>query len=110
MTGMSRFTGKALTENAHIAQSIGDILTTPIGTRLIRRYYGSLLPELIDQPMNDETRLKLMSATVDAITRWEPRVRIQAVDSLSTAAGRLTLKITAARVRDAQSIELEVRT
>lgn len=42
MTGMSRETGKALDEAAHISQSIRDILTTPVGSRLMRRTYGSL--------------------------------------------------------------------
>uniref|UniRef100_UPI0026076D20 ATPase domain-containing protein n=1 Tax=uncultured Sphingobium sp. TaxID=316087 RepID=UPI0026076D20 len=34
------------------ATGVRDILTTPIGSRLMRRDYGSLIPELIDQPAN----------------------------------------------------------
>lgn len=44
MTGMSATTGRALTEREHLAQSIADILTTPLNTRIMRRDYGSLLP------------------------------------------------------------------
>ena len=53
MTGMSRFTGEKLDPNsdAHLVQSIGDILTTPLGSRVLRRSYGSELPDLIDQPI-----------------------------------------------------------
>lgn len=52
MRGMSRTTGKALEATDDLAQSIADILTTPIVTRVERRLYSSLLPLLIDQPMN----------------------------------------------------------
>ncbi len=79
MNGMSVATGKLLDGVAHIRQSIGDILSTPIGTRVGRRDYGSLLPELVDQPMNALGRMRLMAATALAIQRWEPRVKLSAV-------------------------------
>ncbi|CRY18829.1 phage baseplate assembly protein [Yersinia enterocolitica] len=46
--GMSRNTGRAITDADHISQSIADILITPVGSRVTRRTYGSLLSELID--------------------------------------------------------------
>jgi hypothetical protein len=55
MNGMDATTGKALSGIAHLAQRIGDILGTPIGTRVMRRDYGSLWRELIDQPTNAAT-------------------------------------------------------
>ena len=72
MKGMSRLTGYAITDDesqeyAHLKQSIHDILSTLIGTRLCRRNYGSLVPALIDQPGNDITRLKIMNASATAI-------------------------------------------
>lgn len=76
MRGMSRDTGKAIDGAVHLAQSIEDILTTPIGSRVMRRDYGSLLPELIDAPVNAATRMKLFGATASAIMRWEPRIRL----------------------------------
>ncbi len=79
MNGMSATTGTPLDGVAHIRQSIGDILSTPIGTRVARRDYGSLLPELVDQPMNALGRMRLMAATALAIQRWEPRVKLSAV-------------------------------
>ena len=51
-TGISRTlnTGRlpVLEANAHLNQSIADILTTPIGTRVMRPDYGSNIPRLID--------------------------------------------------------------
>ena len=79
MIGMDRDTGKPLSGTAHLAQSIGDILSTPIGTRPMRRDYGSALFELLDAPMNALTRLRLFAATAEAIRRWEPRIRLTRV-------------------------------
>lgn len=96
--GMSNATGRTLTDRDHIAQSVRDILTTPIGTRIMRRDYGSLLPELIDQPQHQTTRLRAMSATVSALLRWEPRIRIMRVSMETTADGQLFIDIEHQRV------------
>ena len=82
MIGMSRSTGLVVTDGDHLHQSLHDIATTRIGTRLCRRDYGSLVPDLIDQPVNNITRLRLMSALAAAYIRFEPRVRIQRVQLL----------------------------
>lgn len=80
MTGMSRTTGRELsTELLHISQSINDIVTTPVGSRVMRRDYGSVTPDLIDQPLNPKTLLRLYAATAAAIMRWEPRLSIASV-------------------------------
>lgn len=87
MTGMNRITGTRLDGLEHIAQSIVDILTTPLGSRLMRREYGSLLPELIDQPQNAATAVRLYAATASALMRWEPRMRISKLSLQSAGAG-----------------------
>ncbi len=56
MRGMSNKTGKELEGIEHLKQSIIDILTTPIGSRIMRREYGSRLFELIDRPINRDFR------------------------------------------------------
>mgnify|MGYP006175739793 CR=1 FL=1 len=81
---MNRETGAALGLVEHIAQSITDILTTRIGTRVMRREYGSQLPDLIDWPHNAATRLQAYAATAMALMRWEPRIRVIEVQVLST--------------------------
>lgn len=99
MTGMHRTTGKPLTGTAHIAQSIADILTTPIGSRVMRRDYGSRLPELVDAPLNPATRQLIAAASAGAIARWEPRVRLKRVQFDSgSAAGALAVRIEAVRL------------
>lgn len=99
-TGMSRTTGKPLTGNDHLAQSIGDILTTPIGSRVMRRDYGSMLFDLIDQPLNPFTRLLVFASAALALRRWEPRLRLKRLQLAVTgdAAGQATLLIDGERI------------
>ena len=107
---MNAQTGRTLDTLEHIQQSVRDILTTPIGSRVMRRDYGSLLPELIDQPLHGATALRAYSATVVAIMKWEPRVRVQQITRLVSTdrPGRLDLVMTARRVDTGDSVTLSV--
>ena len=62
-----------------ISQSVDDIITTPIGSRTMRREYGSLIFELLDQPINDSLVLKCYSAIYTAVSRWEDRIGISKI-------------------------------
>lgn len=98
MRGMHAATGRALEGEAHLRQSIADILTTPVGSRVMRRDYGSLLPELIDQPATGGTQVRLFGATALALMRWEPRLRLGRVQLSGTAeAGTWVLDIEGQR-------------
>ena len=76
----------AVTGLEHLRQSVADILTTPVGSRVMRRDYGSLVPELIDQPDNETTQVRLFSAVAGALMRWEPRLRLSRVATARDAA------------------------
>jgi len=98
MIGMDARAGSFADDDAHLRQSIADILTTPIGSRIQRRDYGSLLPELIDQPFNDATRLRLYGATATALMRWEPRLRLSRITlSRGQAPGTFVLDLDGQR-------------
>ena len=98
MKGMNLSTGKAVDGANHLAQSIGDILSTPLGTRTMLRDYGSLLFELVDQPANAATAMLLRAATAVALKRWEPRIRVSRVAlSGEPASGRMIVTITGTR-------------
>lgn len=73
---MNRRTGRRIDLQAHIAQSVADIVTTPLGSRVMRRDYGCLLPLLLDQPDNPATQIRITAAVAGALLRWEPRVRL----------------------------------
>jgi phage baseplate assembly protein W len=92
--GMDAGTGRVLSDQAHIRQSIHKILTTPRGTRVMRRDFGSDIPDLIDQPLTDRTRLRVMAATAGALIRWEPRIRVSRV-TLSSDGPQLSVSIEA---------------
>lgn len=106
---MNRKTGAAINRVEHIAQSITDILTTRLGTRIMRREYGSLLPELVDQPFNDVTRLQVYAATVMALMRWEPRISLSRVQFHgATLAGQSTLELEGSIVDTNEPLSLSV--
>lgn len=98
MRGMSRITGKPLDGAEHLEQSVGDILSTPIGTRVGRREYGSLMPLLMDQPMNAVGRARLYASSAMAIARWEPRIRVTGFGLTATVDGKAALTITGERL------------
>lgn len=97
-TGLSATTGRHLSDLDHIRQSVRDILLTPVGTRLMRRDYGSLVPALLDQPANPVTLLRCSSAAVTALTRWEPRLRILRVLFSAPSPGSIEAEIQAQRL------------
>ncbi|RCV89722.1 GPW/gp25 family protein [Billgrantia montanilacus] len=113
MPGMNAHSGRSLDGLDHIRQSVSDILTTPIGTRVMRRDYGSMLFELIDTPLNDATLLQAYAAAVIALMRWEPRINVTAIrrQVSTTQPGRATLEIegeTRGGNGEAQPLQFEV--
>lgn len=62
--GMSRDSGKELKGIDHLRQSITDILTTPVGTRVWRRDYGSRLPRLVTRLLK---KVKMPPAELAAV-------------------------------------------
>lgn len=106
---MNRQTGTAITTLEHIRQSMADILTTRIGSRVMRRDYGSQLVDLIDHPGNQATRLRAYAAITMSLMRWEPRVRISRVQlSTATAQGQFELTVDATVIdsNEQQSISI----
>ncbi|MCP3965481.1 MAG: phage baseplate protein [Lentisphaerae bacterium] len=108
MTGIDHTSGRYLSGLDHLKQSINDILTTPIGTRVMRREYGSRLPRLVDAPLNSSTLVDLYSATAEALQRWEPRFKLSAVttDTIGST-GKVELLLTGEYLPDGKTITLE---
>ncbi|GAB6264530.1 GPW/gp25 family protein [Photobacterium sp. R1] len=107
MNGMNAQTGKALSGVEHLKQSVRDILTTPMGSRVMRRAYGSRLFELIDNPTNPETIADIIAATAEALRLWEPRILVKRVIVQSAAPGRIELSIDGEYLPNGQPITLE---
>lgn len=108
MIGIDKNTGKELAGIAHLRQSIIDILTTPLGTRVMRRQYGCKLFELIDAPLNSKTLLYLYAAIAEALDKWEPRLRLKKIELTDiTDNGRATLVITGIYLPDGVSVQID---
>lgn len=93
MNGMDARTGKNLSGDEHIRQSVSDILGTPLGARIMLRDYGSRLFDLIDHPINSQTTVEIISATAEALAKWEPRISLNHVSVTRPAAGQLSISI-----------------
>lgn len=107
MNGSDSTTGKALSGLNHLRQSIRDILTTPIGSRVMRREYGSRLYELVDAPMTRETLLDIYAATAEALIRWESRIRVTQITTESASPGRLNISITGEYLPEGRVVTLD---
>ena len=95
MTGTNATTGKPLSGVEHLQQSIRDILSTPLGSRVMRRDYGSNLFKLIDNPSTAALVPLLTAATGEALARWEPRFKFKSLRLLKVeGVGKLTLEIS----------------
>lgn len=79
MAGTRRDAAAMLDGFGHVVQSMAAILTTPVGSRIMRRDFGSDVPDLIDRPLNEATVLDAMVAAADALDRFEPRFRVETV-------------------------------
>ncbi|WGO84672.1 GPW/gp25 family protein [Arsenophonus apicola] len=92
--GLNASSGQGISDIHHVRQSIRDILVTPIGSRLMRRSYGSLLFRLIDQPDNKTLRLQLMAACYSALLQWEPRIEIQQLTICTPTASNIVIELS----------------
>lgn len=82
---MNRSDGRRIDNLDHLRQSVQDILTTPLGSRVMRRRYGSLIPALMDQPIHAPTNARICAAAAAALMRWEPRLRLRRIRLLRDA-------------------------
>lgn len=100
---MNRTNGLSIVAKEHIRQSVGDILTTPIGSRVMRRSYGSLVPELIDHPDNQVTQIRLFAAVASSLMRWERRIRLTRIRIARERAGRADITLECVDLTDSRT-------
>jgi phage baseplate assembly protein W len=75
-TGTNARTGAPLSDWEHTEQSIQRVLTTPLGSVVMWRDYGSQLFDLVDAKMIQRNVLALYVAAADALAKWEPRFQL----------------------------------
>ena len=106
MIGMSAQTGQYLSDYEHLRQSVVDILKTPIGSRVMRRNYGSNLPFLIDRPFSPSLLLDVYKATAEALRLWEPRIKTQNIFA-DLVEGHITINIYGIYLTEGRSFSFE---
>ena len=107
MRGMDAKTGKALEVIEHLKQSIIDILTTPIGSRVMRRDYGSRLFELVDRPINRDFTLEIYAATAEALQKWETRFKLEKVKITEVKEGKVMLELEGVYLPNGKNIRFD---
>lgn len=76
-----------------IENSIKDILLTPLGSRVMLPEYGSRIYELIDRKVDDEFRADLACFVIEAVEKWEKRVKIDEVRLIYLKDHKLSFKV-----------------
>ncbi|MGI0119445.1 GPW/gp25 family protein [Zooshikella sp. RANM57] len=107
MLGMNRYTGKEIGGLEHLKQSIIDILTTPLGSRVMRRNYGCRLHDFIDAPLNQQTIAAFYAAVADALVLWEPRFRLQQITLKRLTQGTASFELKGIYLPEQQVITLK---
>lgn len=107
MNGMNRTTGQMLSGVDHLRQSIEDILTTPIGSRVMRRDYGSRLYQLVDAPINRALLVQIYSATAEALLKWEPRFELTQVRVENITVEKVQIGLEGVYIPDGKKLTME---
>ncbi len=106
MNGLDRMSGTSLSGSDHLRQSVIDILTTPIGSRVMRRDYGSRLYDFVDAPLNRQTIVGMYAATAQALMKWEPRIKVTRVRVEQISSGHISLFIEGVDLQNNKPIQL----
>lgn len=95
-SGISRHTGRPVHGWEHVVLCLEAIFSTPFGSRVMRRWIGSLIPHMLGENLVPETLLKFFTALYASLV-FEPRFALDQINVLSNAdelrSGRLTLEL-----------------
>lgn len=86
-TGIDRRTGRLISGWPHVIQSIGVIFTTSFGERVMRRWFGSFVQNLLGRNMDPPTIVRFWMAICVAIELWEPRFKVTRIVPIGTPEG-----------------------
>ena len=79
MAGIDRHTGKVIDNLASAYQGVEVILSTRIGSRVMRREFGGGIAELLGRLMTPALFAAWRQLVATAIDLWEPRFRVRKV-------------------------------
>ena len=67
MSGVDRHTGRLLDGWPHVVQSVMVIFTTGFGERMLRRWFGSSVPQLLGNSLTETTVVSFFAAIVTSL-------------------------------------------
>ena len=74
----------------------------------MRREYGSRVPDLVDNPINELTKVELFAAVAEALAKWEPRFRIDRVYLQSVSEnGKIVIALEGRILLNNEPVKLE---
>lgn len=96
--GIDMRTGRVLTDFDHVVQSVRIIFSTRLGSRVMLRWFGSGLPELLGRRIVPATVSRYITLIALSIFAWEPRLQVVAVrtggnTANAVALGELTFEV-----------------
>ena len=94
--GIDAMTGASLSGWPHVVQSLRDIFLTRFGSRIMREWYGSFVPDALGRLINRTEMLPVIASITSAIEQWEPRFTIESVviDADGARSGAISIAIT----------------
>lgn len=78
-TDLNSYTAKKkplLKDIESVYQALNNLLSTSIGERIFLPEYGTALDSILFELIDKITSMEIYRFIIDAIARWEPRVRI----------------------------------
>lgn len=95
-SGVDRWTGRPVSGWAHVVLCLEAIFSTPFGARVMRRWIGSLIPNLLGENIEPRVLLRFFTAVYAALV-FEPRFALAKINVLSgpdeLRTGRLRLEL-----------------
>ena len=79
MAGIDRHTGRVITNLGSALQAVEVILTTRIGSRIMRREFGGGADELLGRLLTADHVAVFRQLVATAIDLWEPRLAIRRI-------------------------------
>lgn len=92
--GFDRTTGETLYGWPAVAQDIREGLLTDFGVRIVREYFGSLVPRALGRNMTPDTMLALTASIAAFLDVFEPRFKVTRATPVNlTRLGALQIEI-----------------
>ena len=86
-------TGLPVAGDDWLRTAVRDVLTTPLGSCVMRRDYGSRLFQLQDAPMTRGLVADIVAASAEALLTWLPLLKLKTVRVVDAVAGAFDLDL-----------------